>query len=336
MLRALLLALALLASRPAWADGLALAPSPAQRCLTPGAAERGTPEYPAEEWKLGAAGLVQVEVIFTTTDRRPEVKILDSAGGPAFVDAVKDHVRQWRLPCLEFADIPARLRIEFVFRPTQRSATTAGATDPESAERQRQLKCVLNTAGRIPSYPRQARSNGIQGRVLVQMRFTSGDGPPEVTVVARPSSDLFAAPAQAWAKGFRLPCYGGRPLSTEWLLLYKLEGEGDYGFRGLSLKQFVGAMRGIRHQRVVFDLTTMGCPFALRLQYLQPHLQNRIRQVDEPLAARQPFLDWLESAQLDLKETQLDAIFGDTLLLEVPCIRINLNPELPLPPQEKP
>ena len=108
--------------------------------------------------------------------------------------------------------------------------------------------------------------------------------------------------------------------------------------RDISLKQFVGAIRGIETQRVLFDFNTMNCPFNVRLTYLQPYLPNNVREIEAREPARQPFLDWLSMASLKLTDRHLDAVFGDGVVLAVPCGKIELGPpSAPLPslPQEK-
>ena len=321
----------------AQATELTLSPSPAVRCLTPAMPERGAPEYPAREWKQGTPGRVLVELIFTTPDRRPEVKVLEHGGSDDFVDAVRQHVNDLRVPCLEHADIPVRLRQEYLFRPTERGALSAAPVDTADAARQRMVACVVKAAPE-PDYPLQALRQGVQGRLLVRMKFTGADQPPQVTVLARPASAVFTPAASAWAAKFRMPCHSGGPVTGEWLLLYRLKDATSYGFRELSLKQFVGAIRDIETQRVFFDFNTMNCPFNVRLTYMQPYLRNGVREIEAREPARQPFLDWLSKASLKLTERNLDAVFGDSVVLTVPCGKIDLDgPSAPLPtlPKEK-
>lgn len=321
----------------AQATELTLSPSPAVRCLTPAMPERGAPEYPAREWKQGSPGRVLVELIFTTPDRRPEVKVIAQDGSDDFVDAVRQHVNGLRVPCLEHADIPVRLRQEYLFRPTERGVLSAAPADTADAARQRLVACVVKPEPE-PDYPLQALRQGVQGRLLVRMKFTGPDQAPEVTVVTRPASKVFSSGAIEWAAKFRMPCHSGGPVTGEWLLLYRLKGATSYGFRELSLKQFVGNIRDIETQRVFFDFTTMNCPFNVRLTYMQPYLPNGVREIEAREPARQPFLDWLSKANLKLTERNLDAVFGDSVVLAVPCGNIALDgPSAPLPtlPKEK-
>lgn len=331
---------ALLLVLPAAASELTLAPSPAA-CLSPSAAQRGTPDYPDDLWTSGTAGRVQVELVFTGSDLQPEMKILRSEGGPEFVQSVRRHVRDLRLPCLESADIPMRLQFDFVFEPVERKGTAPEGIDPDRAEQERQLACVLNAAGLKPDYPMQARSNNVQGRVLVEMRFVNADGPPEITLVTRPASKDLLPPVTQWAQQFRMPCHAGRPVQTRWTLVYRFEGDGRYGFKKLRLVDFLGSIRGIENQRVDFDFNTMGCPFEIRLQYLQPQRRNDVVQINEPNRMRQPFLDWLAGAELKIGEKNQDAVFGDKVVLTVPCGKFDTqqrgssSPPTSSTPQEK-
>lgn len=330
---------ALFLALPVHGNGLSLSPSPLSTCLLPPAATRGTPDYPAQQWKDGQAGRVLSELIFTGPELRPEFKVIESSGDAAFIEAVRRHVRDYRLPCLEAADIPARVRLEFDFRPTERTPQQSAATDPRLADRQQLLKCVVNTRDRLPGYPSLARARGIQGRLLVKMRFVSADGPPEITVLSRPASAVFVDPAREWAAHFRLPCFTGLTLSTQYMLIYRMEGADDFGFRDTSLVQFVASIRNIKEQRVFFDFKTMACPFEVRLNYLQPQQRNGVTQITQPHPARRAFLDWLADAELKLSERSQDAVFGDNVVLQIPCSRLDLQPQTPplplAPTQEK-
>ena len=166
---------------------------------------------------------------------------------------------------------------------------------------------------------------------MVRLLFTSADGPPEVSVVSRPGSAVLVRPATRWAQNYRLPCFQGMGLRVEVLMNYRFAGENP-GFRDIGLRRFVGGIRGIQHQRVSFDFNTMACPFELRLNYRQPLLPNRVQQVSDPHPARAPFLEWLAGAVLDLPDRSLDAVFADTVLLVIPCGKIDLHPQSALPP----
>lgn len=323
--RALLLGCAALQALPVLANELTLAPSPAA-CLSSVTGERGTPEYPQEQWTSGTPGRVQVELTFTGPALRPEVTVLSGEGGPEFVESVQRHVRDLRLPCLEAADVPARLRIDFNFNPIQRKPLPPEAIDPYWAEQRRLLGCVVAPT-MPPTYPTEARERSLQGRVLVEMRFTSSDGPPEITIVSRPNSKPLLRFITPWAEKFRMPCYAGSPVRASRMLVFRISGEERYGFREISLAQFVGGVRNIERQRLQLDFNTMGCPFEVRLQYLQPLRPNQAFWIGALHPGREPFLDWLESVELKLDESGQDTVFGDSLVILVPCMKIDLVPK---------
>jgi hypothetical protein len=100
---------------------------------------------------------------------------------------------------------------------------------------------------------------------------------------------------------------------------------GEYGFKPLTLPKFLGAVRDMRRQRLEFDFTRMGCPFDVRLTYLQPARKNVVAQFDNDNPARQPFIEWLKGVQLDLPAPSLEAVYADSLTLTVPCTKLNLN-----------
>lgn len=322
------------------ASELTLAPSPAT-CMSPPAQQRGTPDYPQDLWVAGTPGRVLVELIFTGPDLRPEVKILRSEGGPEFVESVRRHVRDLRLPCLESADIPARVRIDFDFKPVERKAVASAAVDPDRAEQERQLACVVNGDGPAPAFPMEARRSGVQGRVLVEMRFVNANGPPEVTLISRPASKVFLPSVARWAEQFRMPCHAGRPVPTRWTLVYRIAGDERYGFKKIRLVEFLGSIRGLESMQAQFDFNAMGCPFEIRLQYVQPQRRNVVVEINEPLPQRQPFLDWLAGAELKISDRDQDAVFGDSVVLAVPCGKFDLQPRgspppsVPSTPQEK-
>ena len=128
-----------LGSLPATAQTVTPEPSAALTCLTraPGA-ELG-PEYPFKAWKEQRAGRVKVELVFTTADTRPEVIVQVAQGETSadgetrslVVDAVKDQARGYRVPCLDAQAGPARVVIDFVFKPDSQRASWEPPSDAD-------------------------------------------------------------------------------------------------------------------------------------------------------------------------------------------------------------
>lgn len=302
-------------------------PSVALSCLTPAKEQRGVPEYPFDAWKRRQAGRVQVELAFGGPDSTPEVRVLSHEGDDSFVEAVKAHVRQLRVPCLDEQTPHARLAFDFVFRPDERKAVAADPTDPDREASIRKAACIRHVDGReAPAYPTAARDENIQGRVFLEMRFTGPDTPPEATVFSATGRGPLHRAVANWAAGARMPCFDGpAPVTVSVTYVYVMSGKGAYGFKPLTLPKFLGAVRDIRRQRLEFDFTRLDCPFDVRLTYLQPGRKNVVAQLDDNNPARQPFIEWLKGVQLDLPASSLEAVYADSLTLTVPCTKLNLN-----------
>ena len=327
---------ALAAHGAALADGLALADSPAVRCLTPAADVRGTPEYPLQLFKDGKGGKVDVELIFTTTDKRPEVKVLSSEGADSLVDAVKDHVREFRVPCLAAADIPVRLRQQYIFQSDKSRVTWTAPADQADPDRRSMMACVTHVRpGEKPRYPHQALHEGQSGRVLVLLRFVAADQAPQVTTFDNGFTRTLSSDAADWAAGFRMPCHQGAPVEASWVFDYRLAGVPAAGFRDVTLRNFVGGIKDIRGQRVFFDFNAMGCPFDVKLVYMQPHLPNKVGDLEAPRPERTAFYEWLSRAVLDLSPRQHAAVIGDSVTLAIPCTKIDITPDPAPAPKEK-
>jgi hypothetical protein len=305
-----------------------LAPSAALDCLTPPAAERGEPEYPPMRLKSGAPGRVKASAVFAGNDwlPGPTIRIEALEGGDAFEESVKTFLRKLRVPCLQ-RDTQATLVFDFVFDPKSPKVYWFGPVDADDAGRKKLLDCIVHERGeKRPDYPQAALRSHIQGRVWASVRFVAPDKAPEVKLHHRPSASLLAHSAERWLAGQRMPCLQGAPLAAEMSFVFVLERD-VYGFKALGLMQLIGNVKGIREQRVSFDTTTMGCPFDLKFTYRQPDLKNLVGEVEARDPARRPLMDWLATAELDVRGTQLDSIYADTADVTVPCIKIDLKPK---------
>jgi hypothetical protein len=317
-----------LAAAPAWSQVTTLSTSEAVACLTPPVAERGVPEYPTMSYKSSTPGRVVAMATFRANDlfAWPSVTIEKQEGGDDFVDAVKAHLRTLRVPCLP-RDGQATLRFDFVFNPDSRRAYWYNPVDTADAGRLAHLACVVSVEGAAtPDYSREARRAGIQGRVWARLRFVAADQPPEVTLHHRPQTKLLAKSVSDWLKNRRMPCFDGEPISVDVFYIFMLIGD-VYGFRPLDLTQYLARVKGIQQQTLAIDTTTMGCPFDLKLRYLQPDGHNRVAELGEPNPARRPLLDWLATTELDMRGRELDSIYADDADIAVPCVKINLKPK---------
>lgn len=313
----------------AQAPDVQLAPSRVVACLTPPVARRGEPEYPFAPWKRGEGGRVLVELVFAGPDLAPEVAVIESQGDDALVQAVKAHVATFRTPCAEAADLPVRLRQDYVFTSDKRKVSWTAPADAADPARRRVLKCMAAKDGsKGPEYPPWARRNEAQGSVLAKLRFTAPDQPPEVSTYAasRAMKQMAQDAVMPWAARLRLPCMEGAAVESVVTFVFRLD-NAAFGFRNIGFLQFLRMAKNLEQPGAAFDTPSMGCPFDVRLQYLQPFFPNRVGQVGEAAAPRQPLLDWLSTLELELGLGQQDAVLGDTVTLTVPCIKIDFNPK---------
>ncbi len=313
----------------AQAPDVQLAPSRAVECMTPPLARRGEPEYPFAPWKRGEGGRVLVDLVFGGADLAPEVVVIENQGDAAMVRAVKDHVATFRVPCADTAEWPVRLRHDYVFTPDQRKVLGAAPADAADAGRRRLLKCMAaNDGSKSPEYPIWARRQEAQGNVLARLRFTAPDLPPQVSVYAssRGTKLLAEDAVLPWAGKLRLPCMEGAAVDSIVTFVFRME-NAVFGFKSISFLQFLRLAKNLEQPGAVFDTQPMGCPFDVRLNYLQPHFPNRLYQFGGVEPARQPLLDWLSTLELNLKPAQQDAVLGDNVTLTVPCVKLNLTPK---------
>lgn len=318
---------ALLCAAPGRAAELepTLAPSAALNCLTPSAEERAALAYPPDAWVRREGGTVSVELRFDGPDAAPRVRLLDKNESEALREAVRKHVRQFRVPCMKADDEPVVLRQNFVFVPTDdRKVLTTTPSDAAEERRAAQMRCLTRAGGaKVPEYPVVDQRNGMQGNLFVSVRFTSADAPPELQVLASDATGNMLDSVQKFVRGFRLPCLEDRELSMDMLFRFRMQDGARIRLKDMSLQSFIAAAKGAP-QPVHFDLDAMGCPFELRVDYRRPHRANRVGELDGPVEARRPFLDWLSQITLGLPEKKNTAVLGDQFTLAVPCGKLDL------------
>lgn len=301
--------------------------SKALACLTPAGAERGLPVYPEQHLELRQDGRIKVQLEFSHAERRPAVKVLEEAGAPAFTDAVREHVREWRVPCLAELGGRARLEFDFVFRADTRAVVPQAPVDSYLADEREMLRCIVNHSGqKRPDYPAQARRMELQGRVVARLRFESPGEPPQVQLFSRRKADLLEMAVADWLQHARMPCHSGPPVTTLFTFVFRLEND-VYGFKPMSLSSWMRATRNVGGREAEFDTRTMGCPFDVRVHYLQPHLTNTVNEIASHHPARRPLLDWLAHSELNLDGDQFDSVYGDFATLSVPCTKFVLKPQ---------
>jgi hypothetical protein len=307
-----------------------LVPSEAAQCLQATDPAQPLPEYPFEAFKSKSKGRVLIEMRFERADSAPRVTVRESEGGREFVDAVRTWARTLRVPCLAAGARPAVLQRELVFEPDDRPVRAGPPEEANEARRNELLACLRQTArAKRPQYPQRMVDRQVQGRVYALLRFDSPDGPPSVELLHRPSARGFERSVDAWAQQYRLPCFepgSDESFSTSVQFVFQLGQGAYYGFKAITLTDLLPAVTGIREQPLQLDTTAMGCPFDVRLTYLQPLRRNIVGVLDTYDAAQEPLLQWLRGIELNLPSATLDMVYADDALITIPCIKIKLTP----------
>lgn len=303
-----------------------LTPSETLACLMPQAAQRGTPKYPERSFERREGGRVAVTLDFTTADGAPKVLVTDGGDLGEFKDAVLDHVRRYRVPCLKPGQA-ARLTQEFSFVPTDaRKVRWLAPVDAADERRAQLLRCVVHQSpGTKPDYPQRALRDGAQGTVVLHVVFRSPDAAPTIAVVDDGLDGSLAKSAVQFAGGYRMPCHEGDPVSTTHLYKFRIQDGAYVTFNDVSLISFLRVVKGIKQAQAYFDFKEMGCPFDVRFVLNQPYSPNGVGEVGAPMSARSHFLDWLRRQELDLPRQTHNAVLGQITTVSVPCTVLDLG-----------
>lgn len=299
--------------------------SEALACLTPPPGERGVPEYDPDLVRRKDGGRIKVELVFSAPDEPPVVRVLNDNYHEDLANAVRRHVRRYRVPCLPPGGEPARLLFDFVFTPDDgRPVYGLPPQDADEAARLETLKCLTRLDARTaPEYPAQALRNDLQGLYLVRLNFSSPTTPPEPTILFGPKHASLRAGLQEFIAGYRLPCMGAAPFSTIIEFIFRIEGGERFVMRDMTLQRLLGtAMRYTRP--VTFDLNAMGCPFDVRMRIMQPYLANSVAQVGERRTEREPLLRWLSEMHFNISADSKLNVIGKPFTVSVPCGKVVL------------
>jgi hypothetical protein len=310
----------------ALANDMTLAPSPALSCLTLPARVPDRPEYPAVPLERKEGGLVKVQLEFRAPDKEPRVKLIKGSGlSSRLDDAVTNFVEQYRVPCMQAKDGPVILLQEYNFDPDGRSRVAASTPrDSADPDRAAQLKCIQHLVpDSIPDYPKASLRNEEVGTLLAKMRFTAPDQPPALEWMAPPAHNRLRVSAERYIAGLRMPCLRNGPVETIRAYQFVIAGGARTVLRDAPLIELLAGAKDLKTP-AFFDFNSMSCPFELRLSYYRPFAENKVQQLDTNVAARRPLLDWLAGLTLDLKNVPSEKVFGNSLIVTVPCGKLDL------------
>jgi hypothetical protein len=170
-----------------------------------------------------------------------------------------------------------------------------------------------------PGFPRQAVRNGIQGRLVVQLRFDGADRAPRVDVFHRERTFILREAVLAFAEGLRWHCPQPPPNPVDITYSYGFIGEAPPAFRQVTLAQLLALARDKTEAKRPFDTTGVRCPLAVHWTYRQPLLPNRVTIIGPTEPGHAALIDRLAALELALTRNAADAVWGAQSEFEIPC-----------------
>lgn len=293
-------------------------------CLTSARPEQKEPVVPTES-ASAADALIRTRLTFSTASEKPVLRVLASDGSGAQLLAVRDHLLNYRLPCLQpgtrfvavqdfrFVAGPGGTKV----LPGQFVAVATEASLPEECreEFERSWQWLI-----VWDAPPEART-------LVRLSFTSPTAGPEARILYNTGPPVWTDFVLRNMAKIRLPCVadlGGSYVGIQMFAGSPLELLSNPNRAGLTLGQLVNLMKHRKGDSVKFDLNTMGCPFEVDFEVFQPYLDNLVKEVDEPNPQREPFLQWLRGVALNISDHDLRRVLAVPNKVTVPCAVLDL------------
>lgn len=329
--RSMLAAMFLIAAVAANAGDFEIeSPAAPLSCLTSVRPEIKAPVYPVGVVD-GTNAVVRVKLNFTSSDQAPAADVSFNNAGPAFAAAVRDHVTNYRLPCLRLGSSFSGVQ-EFQF-VVKKSVSRILQSVPRDADGEPRLppECLAAVANAAPpDFPLASLIYGPAtiGTVLVHLKFTAPDAAPEMRVLYNGGDHRLERAVQDSVLAYRLGCLkpGDEPVLVTQKFSFKFEGEdAAYLKKELTLVQLLGLVKDLKTQTVRFDFTTMGCPFQLSVQPYQPWAPNRVRQVGDANAGRREFTEWLRNVTFVIPPRAMKTAIGEPTTVSVPCALLDLT-----------
>ncbi len=307
------------------AGDLGAPPSPAERCLSPAAADRVKPEYPAAMLEAKRGSRVRATFTFAGPDRAPSVELSDTLRD--FREAILEYARQLRVPCMGAGDAPVLLRQDFDFVPNDGRKVALTLPLDASAGRSKSACGVHLTGEGIPAirYPEQPLRARLEGNVVARLHFFDPAKAPDMTVLDDGGSGQFVRAITPSVEALRMTCLGKDPIDLQVFYTFVIDGSANrVALRDLTLVQFIHATKPVAPGSVYFDTQLMKCPFDVRLTFRQPWNRNRIDELEEDVESRHAFLAWLSTLEFDLPPRDANHVLGQSMLIHVPCAVLNL------------
>lgn len=311
------------------AQGVEFTRAEAASCLAyPGTT--ALPEYP-DSFLADAPALVRVEMEFERPDQGPNADLVFSKGNEVFAKIVREHAGRARWPCL----VPGqRVRVlqEFQFIPGKPNRVLASDTAVSRNAADIPSEC-LDAIRKLPrpqlGYALHHGSDVLtkDGKVLVELKFTSPDDAPEMKVLFGDDNRGLVATARRYTAAYRLPCVNAAdPIIAKQVFDYHPRGSVARRLKEeMTIVEFVRAIRNVSEQKVRFDFDTMACPFKFRFEPWMPYASNNVREIEPASPGRRLFLDWARKVTLDIPPELMRTAGGEASTVTVPCGFMDLS-----------
>lgn len=281
------------------------------------------PRYPKQHRFDRGYGLTRVMLHFDKPDAAPRVEVLANTAREDMQDQVFRHLEAYRLPCLRPEDGSVRAVQEFSFNNSDRAPLPMES-------KSRQDFCIVMPRRQMES----PRMFGSDAQHVVVTALFAGDGQqaPEVKIIHSSASGVIERMVREYVAEYRMPCRSGSEgvQGMRQQFSFMPSGARRYTLKreAFGLAEFLGMTRDARQLQADFDFATMNCPFRVDYTIHGPQLPNEVRTGSPRDPNRLPFLRWLAERQLAFSnDKQANDLFGQTVQIDVPCGRLNLQPQ---------
>lgn len=304
------------------------------QCLTKAAGPLPVSEQQMRESRGDHATYLRVKLAFDRPDQAPKVEVLANTVNEVVHDEVLKYLASYRLPCLGVRTVEAIQ--EFHFSPLGTAEgkplrAAAMASDPVG-------NCLIMPK-RNPDVPNLgSRYAGTVSKVFIEARFDGGGQiGPQTKIIYSDAPAALSDEVLAYLADYRMPCRraGDKPFAFRQRFTFAYDETKPAHFKTsqLSLQQFLGSVQGWRERPAFFDLASMACPFQVEWTAMKPIETNEVRELGPSDPNRAEFLAWLRTMELKLNPKLTKQLLGETLVIDVPCGKLDLQPSpLPLTP----
>ncbi|MDT8999542.1 hypothetical protein RQP53_09710 [Paucibacter sp. APW11] len=299
-------------------------PSPAHALSCLQRPERA-PQYPSKHSYDNTPGFMRLQLQFAKPDEGPTVRVLSNTAREDMQDVVMRYVERYRLPCLTPTDGIVSAVQEFSF---SNSDLAPLPYDEEGARRP--AFCIVMPRKDVE--PPSMLGNSVSHIVATAAFSGDGESPPEVKIIHSSGTGAMEALVRERLAEYRMPCRhaGDAPQAMRQQFTFVPAGVRRYVLKrqAFGLAEFLGMTTDARQLQADFDFNTMNCPFKLHYSIYGPALPNEVRASGKKDPNRVAFLHWMKARQLAFaSDRQANDMFGQTVQIDVPCGRLNLQPQ---------